>query len=103
MLPAERRDVGQPLTGDRLATPAQDVEGTGQVPGVPQGDGGNDEGEAARPMLLRFQASVTDAAKPVETYRPLQGVLGLAAMSFEESRWVRAEANSGARLHKSSV
>ena len=45
MAPADWREVGEPRARDRLALTVQGVQGSAEMRGVPQRDGGSDQGE----------------------------------------------------------
>ena len=62
MLPAERGEVGEQRVRHRLAAAAQGVERTAEIDGVPQRDGGGDQGEAAGAVLLR--SAVRSRSRP---------------------------------------
>jgi len=78
VLPAERRQVGQQGVRDHLAAAAHRVEGTAEIDGVSQGDGGRDQGEATGPVLLRLGGSVAQAPEPVEADGAGERIAGLA-------------------------
>src|SRR3954453_23634967 len=52
MLPAERREVDEQRIRHRVATAMQGVQCAAEINGVPQGDGGREQGQAAGPVLL---------------------------------------------------
>src|SRR4051812_8069521 len=66
MLPAERREVDEQRIRHRVATAMQGVQCAPEITGVPQGDGGRDQGQAAGTVLLGLGRAVARAAEPME-------------------------------------
>lgn len=66
MLPANRGGVGEQRIRDRLAAAAQGLNGPPEIDGVPERDGGGDEGETADAVLLELGAAVAQPAEAVE-------------------------------------
>ena len=78
MLPAERGEVGQQRVRDQVAAAPGGIQGAAEIDGVPQRDGGRDQGEAAGPVLLRLGGPVAQAPEPVEADGAGKRVAGLA-------------------------
>ena len=68
MLPAERREVDEQRIRHRVATAMQGVQCAAEINGVPQGDGGRDQGQAAGTVLLGLGRAVAQAAEPMEAH-----------------------------------
>ena len=83
MLPAERREEGQHVVRDRLALGAHGVDDPGDLDGVPQDDGGGDEGQAARAVLQGLGRAVAHAAEAMEADGAGQRVARLALVQLD--------------------
>src|SRR3954471_5378473 len=81
MLPAKRRQVGNEVIRN-LLNHAQGGNRTVQIAGVPQDDGGDEEVEAGRAMLLVFVGTVADSAEPMKEDGPRQAVAWLALVEL---------------------
>src|SRR3954454_13404751 len=68
VLPAERREMGEQRIRHRLATTMQGVLRTAEIDGVPQGDGGRDQGQATGTVLLGLSGAVARAAEQMEAH-----------------------------------
>src|SRR3712207_512039 len=82
VLPAERRDMGEQRAGDDLPPTAQDLQRAGEVDGVPQSDGGRDQGKAARPVLLQFGRAVAQPPEAMEADRTRERVARFALIEL---------------------
>lgn len=58
--------MGQQGIWDHIATAARGVEGASEIDGVPECDSRCNQGQTARPMLLRLGGAVAQASEPVE-------------------------------------
>src|SRR5215203_509274 len=83
VLPAERGDVSQQSVRNDLATAAQGVESPLEIDGVPEGDCGGNEREAARPMLLQRGGPVPEPAEPVKADGASERVAGFAFVELD--------------------
>jgi hypothetical protein len=70
--------VGQQRVRHLFAPATQRLQGTPEINGVPEHDGGGDQREAAGAVLLRLRAAIVQAPQPVEADRTGQRVAGLA-------------------------
>ncbi len=61
---------------------AHGFDGAGEVTGVPEDDGGDDQVETGSAVLLVLECPVTDFSKPVNEDRPRQAVFGFAFVEF---------------------
>ena len=75
MLPAERGEMGKQCIGYHVATTPRDIQCPAEIDGVPQHDGGRDEGEAAGAVLLSLGRSVVQPPEAVETYSAAQRIV----------------------------
>ena len=66
MLPSEWREVREQRIRHALTAATQGVECTAEINGVPQREGGCDQGQAAGAMLLCLGGSVTQATQTME-------------------------------------
>src|SRR5215210_1904018 len=85
VLPAERREVGEQGIWHRLAAAAQGILRATEIDGVPQGDGGRDQGQAAGTVLLGLGRAVTKAAKPMEAHGTGERIAALALVQLGRS------------------
>jgi len=74
--------MGQQLVGNDLTLPAQYLDSSPKIDGVPEDDGGDDEVETAGAVLLAFVDSVTDTAETMKENRAREGVVGLSLIQF---------------------
>ena len=81
MLPAERGEVCQQVIRDVFGL-AQGGDGTLEIAGVPQDDGGHDEVEAGGAMLLVFVGPIANFPETMDEYRPGQAVTGLTLVEL---------------------
>ena len=70
MLPAERGEVGQKRIWDQVAAAPCGIQRAAEIHGVPQRDGGRDQGKAAGPVLLGLGRTVVQSPEAVEAYGP---------------------------------
>ena len=82
MLPAERGEVGEQRVRDHVAAAPRGIQGTTEIDGVPQRDGGGDQGEAAGPVLLSLGRAVVQAHETVEAHGAGQGVAAFALVQL---------------------
>ena len=80
--PAQRREMGEDCLRHRNAVPAQRIQGTAEIDGVPQHDGRGDQCEPAGAMLLGLGAAITHAAEAVEAHGPGQCVARFALVQL---------------------
>ena len=66
MLPADRREMGEQRIRDHFAAAAQGINGTAEIDGVPERDGGGDESQPAHTVLLGLDRAIAQAAEAVE-------------------------------------
>ena len=83
MLPAEGREEWQHRVGDVVALGAHLLDHAGHLDGVPQHDGGGDEGQAARAVLQRFGGSVAHATEAMEADGAGQCITRLALVELD--------------------
>ena len=82
MLPAERGKVGEQRRRDQVAVAPCCAQGATEVDGVPQRDGGRDQGEAAGPVLLGLGRAVVQPPEAVEAHGTSQGVAAFALVQL---------------------
>ena len=66
MLPADGRQMGQQRIGDHFAAAAQGINGTVEINGVPERDGGGDESQPTGSILPCRYTAIAQAAKAME-------------------------------------
>ena len=74
--------MGKQCIGYHVATTPRDIQRPAEIDGVPQHDGGGDEGEAAGAVLLSLGRSVVQSPEAVETYSAAQRIVTLALVEF---------------------
>jgi hypothetical protein len=74
--------VGEQRIWYGLATASQCVEGTAEIDGVPEHDGGSDERQATGAVLLQFGGTISQTTEAVEAHRPRQRVAAFALVEF---------------------
>src|SRR5215469_2781368 len=82
MLPADWSEVGKQHVGNDFAACAQVVERTAKIHGVPECNGGGDEREPARTILLRLGCTIAQSAEAMEANRAGEGVARLALVEL---------------------
>ena len=78
MFPAEWREVFENLGIDVLAVSGEGLNSALDIDGVPKHDGRCDEGEAAGPVALLFEAAIPDLPKSAEKHCSRECIAGLA-------------------------
>ena len=73
--------MGDEIIGDVLGL-AHGFDGAGEVAGVPEDDGGDDQVEAGGAVLLVLEGPVADFTQPVNEDRPGKAVSGFAFVEF---------------------
>ena len=81
MVPNERREVGEQAVGHVLSL-AQGGHGALEVSRVPQDDGGDEQIEARRAVLLVLIGAVADLSEAMDEHRPRQAVAGFALVQL---------------------
>jgi hypothetical protein len=82
VLPADRSEVGKQRVRDNFAAAAQLIERTAEIHGVPERNGGGDEREPARTILLRLGCAITQSAEAMKANSAGKGVARLALVEF---------------------
>jgi hypothetical protein len=82
VLPADRGEVGKQRVRDDFTAATQVIDRTAEIHGVPEGNGGSDERETARAILLRLGCTIAQAAEAVKADGASKGVARLALVEL---------------------
>src|SRR5690348_17811890 len=74
--------MGEQRVRDYFAAASQGINGTAEIDGIPERDGGGDESEPARTVLLGLDRTIAQAAEAVEADGADQGVACLALIQL---------------------
>ena len=85
MLPAKRGEVGEQGIWNQVAAAAGGIQCPAEIDGVPQHDGGCDQGQTAGTVLLTLGGAVVQPAKTVEAYGARQRVVAFTLVQLRRS------------------
>jgi len=78
VLPTDRGEVSEQGVCDNFTAATQVVERTAEIHNIPERNGGSDEREPARTILLRLSGTIAQPAEAVETDSAGEGVARFA-------------------------
>ena len=77
-----KTETGQQRIRDHFVGAVQGINGTAEIDGIPERDGGGDESEPARTVLLGLDRAIAQAAEAVEADSADQGVARFALVQL---------------------